>query len=648
MYAALTWLLAQAAARRGDDVVGDARRRAALRRAPLEPFPTAAPLPFRAPGVLPVDAEPHTAAAAVGDLKQRLEALRTATSPPSDLRARLTALKAAKAEAPEARENFYESAGFCPAPADEPAETAETAEPPAAPPKEVAEVQRIMDVLNEDADPLDAVRASLARTAALTQETMEEAPPDPLQEAQRRAALKAMREREARVAQFFDFAPPQPGSRRPAINPREPSFAARQTRRAETLRRQRSNVVDVSKSPSAAPAAFDGAFDWSDAAEETAEAPAAPADVPAAETARAPARPVPADFTEETARILYDPTASAMAETAPPPAEAVATEATAPSPPQVSFAGLLLALALALSLPLCVLALAASAVWRRRTPVVKVRETPINERYATRTEPEPAASELVQMDEATRRVHREARAASLEAEKLRKILHRWRDSPRRPSVASLLKARRDLRASQFERRNRFDRDDAVAVEVETPLVKEVRFEAQTPASAIVSESDGDSPVVAAPPRKLYQDAPPVRNRSAVVAWVLLAAFVARDLAPRRQAPAPTPRPSMEPTYVRAPPELVDDVAMVPAIAPPVKVALRPLAIAKAALAPMAVSAAVAAILPPRIQAALGLHALHALDRLRRLAVAAVAFVARKRRRAPTGAQLRSAMHFSAP
>ena len=47
-------------------------------------------------------------------------------------------------------------------------------------------------------------------------------------------------------------------------------------------------------------------------------------------------------------------------------------------------------------------------------------------------------------------------------------------------------------------------------------------------------------------------------------------------------------------------------------------ALRPLAIAKAALAPMAVTAAVAAILPPRIQAALGLHALHALDRLRRL------------------------------
>ena len=37
MYAALTWLLAQAAARRGDDVVGDARRRAALRRAPLDP-----------------------------------------------------------------------------------------------------------------------------------------------------------------------------------------------------------------------------------------------------------------------------------------------------------------------------------------------------------------------------------------------------------------------------------------------------------------------------------------------------------------------------------------------------------------------------------------------------------------------------------
>ncbi len=105
---------------------------------------------------------------------------------------------------------------------------------------------------------------------------------------------------------------------------------------------------------------------------------------------------------------------------------------------------------------------------------------------------------------------------------------------------------------------------------------------------------------------------------------------------------------MEPTYVRASMELVDDIAMVPAIAPPVKVALRPLAIAKAALAPMAISATVLAVLPPRLQAALGLHALHALDRLRRLAVAAVAFVARKRRRAPTGAQLRSAMHFSAP
>ena len=81
MYAALTWLLAQAAARRGDDVVGDARRRAALRRAPLE-VPTAAPLPFRAPGVLPVDAEPHTAAAAVGDLRHRLSALKAAAAPP--------------------------------------------------------------------------------------------------------------------------------------------------------------------------------------------------------------------------------------------------------------------------------------------------------------------------------------------------------------------------------------------------------------------------------------------------------------------------------------------------------------------------------------------------------------------------------------
>ena len=107
---------------------------------------------------------------------------------------------------------------------------------------------------------------------------------------------------------------------------------------------------------------------------------------------------------------------------------------------------------------------------------------------------------------------------------------------------------------------------------------------------------------------------------------------------------------MEPTYVRAPPELVDDVAMVPAIAMAAPKGLRPLAIAKAALAPMAVSAAVAAVLPPRIQAALGLQALHALDRLRRAALAAVGFVAqvaRKRRRGPAGAPL-SAMHFSAP
>ena len=107
---------------------------------------------------------------------------------------------------------------------------------------------------------------------------------------------------------------------------------------------------------------------------------------------------------------------------------------------------------------------------------------------------------------------------------------------------------------------------------------------------------------------------------------------------------------MQPTYVRASMELVDDIAMVPAIAPPTKVVSRPLAIVKAALAPMAVSAAVAAVLPPRIQAALGLHALHALDRLRRLAVAAIggiASLARKRRRGPAGAPL-SAMHFSAP
>ena len=129
-------------------------------------------------------------------------------------------------------------------------------------------------------------------------------------------------------------------------------------------------------------------------------------------------------------------------------------------------------------------------------------------------------------------------------------------------VASLLKARRTC-ASQFERRNRFDRDDAVAVET-TPLVKEVRFDARTPASAIVSESSGDSPVVASP-RKLYLDAAceePVRGRSVV----LLAAFVARDLAPRRQAPAPTPGQAWA-AYVRASMELVDDIAMVPAIAP---------------------------------------------------------------------------------
>merc|ERR1712097_118488 len=105
-----------------------------------------------------------------------------------------------------------------------------------------------MAALNEDADPLDAVRASLARTAALTRETMEEAPPDPLQEAQRRAALKAMREREARVAQFFDFAPPSAPGRQSSILPREPSFAARQSKRADALRKQRSAVVDVSKS----------------------------------------------------------------------------------------------------------------------------------------------------------------------------------------------------------------------------------------------------------------------------------------------------------------------------------------------------------------------------------------------------------------
>ena len=61
---------------------------------------------------------------------------------------------------------------------------------------------------------------------------------------------------------------------------------------------------------------------------------------------------------------------------------------------------------------------------------------------------------------------------------------------------------------------------------------------------------------------------------------------------------------------------------------------------------MAVSAAVAALLPPRIQAALGLHALHALDRLRRAALAGVAFVARKKRRRCAGAPL-SAMRAGA-
>ena len=213
-------------------------------------------------------------------------------------------------------------------------------------------------------------------------------------------------------------------------------------------------------------------------------------------------------------------------------------------------------------------------------------------------------------------------------------------------MASLLKARRELRASAVSRRNRFDRDDAVAVGRDAagqggPLRR------ATPASAIVSESDGDSPVAASPPRPYLDAPPPVRNRSAIIAWVLLAAFVARDLAPRRQAPAPTPRPSMEPTYVRASMELVDDIAMVPAIAPPSKVALRPLAIAKAALAPMAVGA-IGACLPPRIQAALGPPCAPRARPPPTAAVAAVAFVLRKRRRALTGAQLRSAMHSRRP
>ena len=384
---------------------------------------------------------------------------------------------------------------------------------------------------------------------------------------------------------------------------------------------------------------LDGAHDsWSDAPEETAAgAPAAPADVGCRDRAGA-GQACPGGFHRDRANPLRPDRIRGRGDRAGA-GRGRRDRGDRPVPPQASFAGLLLALALALSLPLCVLALAASAVWRRRAPpAVAARETPINERYATRTEPEPA-SELVEMDAATRRVHREARAASLEAEKLRRILHRWRDSPRRPPWR-----RSSRRAGTCARRSSSGgtasiRDDAVAVE--TPLVKEVRFDAaQTPASAIVSESDGDSPVVvaASPPRKLYLDAPAPRNRSAAVAWVLLAAFIARATSRLEPAsgPPPTPRPSMEPTYVRASMELVDDIAMVPAIAPPMKVALRPLAIAKAALAPMAISATVAAVLPPRLQAALGLHALHALDRLRRLAVAAAApsRAWRRKRRVP--------------
>ena len=184
-----------------------------------------------------------------------------------------------------------------------------------------------------------------------------------------------------------------------------------------------------------------------------------------------------------------------VVEAAPAP-----TEATAPSPPQVSFAGLLLALALALSLPLCVLALAASAVWRRRAPIkIETRETPITERYATRTEPEPA-SELVEMDEATRRVHREAglRRASERPRNFRKNPPPLaRPLPRRPSVASLLKARRELRASQFERRTCFDRDDAVAVEADAAGQGGPLRGTNAGVGDRLLESDGDSVVAAA-------------------------------------------------------------------------------------------------------------------------------------------------------
>ena len=571
MYAPL-WLLALAAARRGDPA--DMRRRQALRGpgpadaarrlenagAKLEPPPA---LPFRPPAVLPVASGPRTAAAAVGDLANRLAALKAAAPPPTDnLAARLAALKQAALTAPALPKSLYEAAGLRPAPADEaPAKTA---------------------------DPLDTLRASLARTAEMTRDVELEAP-DPLREAQRKAALKAMREREAKVAQFFDFEQNAPGAQARVV-PREPSFAARQTRRMDA----RAAVVDVSRSPSAAPAAFDGAFDWSaDAVFE--EEPAA-----AVEEPQTPVDAVPAGTTEEAA-----------------PA------------PRTSFAGLVLALVLALSLPLCVLALAASAVWRR---------------------PEQTAPELASMDKAAKRVHRDARAARVEAEELRAVIRKLRRTPepKRPSVATLLEASRHASQEEFERVNC----------IETPLVKEVRFGAQTPASAVVSESDADSPAEAvhAPRRKLQLDprAPPPPRRGAYIAWVLLAAFVARDvLMSRHVKPTPAPknvwaRATPEPTYVYYPEGLVENVAPVPAIMPPVasaRTAIRPFAIVKAAIAPIAFSAALTAFLPPGTILSLLMTCHAKLRVVTRAAAAAGAFIAR--RRSTAGAPL-SAMHFSAP
>ena len=102
-----------------------AAARAALRRAPLEPpsrrrrrCPSARPA--CCPWTRSRTRQPRPSATS----NRAWRRSGTAPPPPSDLRARLTALKAAKAEAPAARENFYESAGFCPAPADEPAAAA--------------------------------------------------------------------------------------------------------------------------------------------------------------------------------------------------------------------------------------------------------------------------------------------------------------------------------------------------------------------------------------------------------------------------------------------------------------------------------------------------------------------------------------------